>query len=348
MIKSKHKTIKEGGVFFMEGSAYSPKLQYNGYDFMYRVFDHCRYPFRVTRSIKGETLPTALHLHDFPQIWYTLSGNYNHYIEDTVYRCPPGTLIIVPPGTGHCFDIAPEDSAELICLQGTHYFFNKLPEPYRTALITNLFLPRFSSELRFSLPLCLHLCNDERRRFENALIYLATFDYTVQLPNIISLRRITGELFSEGHFFHSDAQREKAGRIISSKLLPIMDVLLYINKNLARKITSEELLKLSMMSYSEFFKYFKKITGVTLTEYIGRLRVRRALSYVAYTQYSFDYIADLCGFGDRTYLGKLFKRYHGITMTEERSRQETTKKEYPFTVITHNFINRVNLEPDFE
>ncbi len=332
----------------MEGTHYSPKLPYSSYDFMYRVFDHWKYPFRVKSLSIGETFPETLHMHDFPQVWYTLSGEHNHYVEDTIYRCVAGSLVIVPPGSGHCFEVKKGCSAELICLQGTHYFFNKISEPYRTSLITALFLPRFSRELKFPLPLFLCFDGEVRRQFEETLVYLSSFNYEATLPNIVSLRRLAGELFSSSSFALSSKQREASERIISSKLMPIMDVLLYINKNLARKLTSEELLKISMMSYSEFFKYFKKITGLTLTEYIGRLRVRRALSYVVYTQYSFEYIADLCGFGDRTYLGKLFRRYHGKTMTEERARQELTKKEYPFTVVTHDSIDRVNLEPDFE
>ena len=330
----------------MEGTYYSPKLPYGSYDFMYRVFDHWKYPFRVKKLFGSETFPETLHMHDFPQVWYTLSGEYNHYVDDTIYRCVPGSLVIVPPGPGHCFQIGSGCTPELICLQGTHFFFDKLPEPYRTCLVTNLFLPRFSRELKLPLPLFLRFDGETRRQFEETLVYLSSFNYASHLPNIVSLRRLAGELFSANSFALSSKQRKASERVISSKLMPIMDVLLYINKNLARKLTSEELLKLSMMSYSEFFKYFKKITGITLTEYIGRLRVRRALSYVAYTQYSFEYIADLCGFGNRTCLGRLFKRYLGNTMTEERARQEITKKEYPLTIVTHDTINKVNLEPD--
>ena len=332
----------------MDKDFYSPKLPLGSYDFMYRVFYHYQYPFNAGLLKCSPSTSDKLHLHDFPQIWYCVSGEYRHYIENVLYSCKPGSLLIIPPGTGHAFDTAPEKTPKLICLQGSHFFFNKLPEPYRTNLITNIFLPSFSKELGFSIPLAHQLDGNIRDEFESVLLHLSDYDYQRSIPNISHLRLLVGKLFSLPQFEICGKERNKAQRLIESKLDPLMNVLLYINKNFAEKISSEELIKISMMSYSEFFKYFKKLTGVTFTEYIGRLRVRRALSYVARTQYSFEYIADLCGFGDRTYLAKLFKKYHGITMTEERARQEITKKEYPFSVFSHDSINRVNLECDYE
>lgn len=332
----------------MEVCEYSPVLPYGKIDFSFRVFTFSHYPFFVKKNTLSHEKPTELHLHDFPQIWYCVRGTYKHYIKNKVAVCGEGSLVVIPPGTGHAFEMENGSSAELICIQGTFFFFKKLPEPLRTKLLTGLFLQNFGAELGIIPSFFYELCGDEKARFDDILGNLSKIDYHESISNIASVRKQIGELFSLASFELSKKQQKTASRIIETKLEPIMNVILYINKNFDKKVTSDDFIKVSAMCYSDFFKYFKKIAGVTYTAYLHMLRLRRALLYVAFTQYSFEYIATICGFTDRTYFGKLFKKYYARTLSDERAKQPLTKQEFPFLHITHESLHKLNMEYETE
>ena len=123
-----------------------------------------------------------------------------------------------------------------------------------------------------------------------------------------------------------------------------MDAVLYMNKNFGSQIDSEELCSVSAMCYSDFFKYFKIVCGTTFTKYLRQLRVHMAKYFIVFSRYSLDYIADICGLCDRTYMSKLFTKYFGCTIREERMRQEKNRQDYPFLIADHDTVERVNLE----
>jgi len=70
------------------------------------------------------------------------------------------------------------------------------------------------------------------------------------------------------------------------------------------------------------------------------IRLRRAQIMVAFSTFSFTYIADKCGFGNRTYMGKLFKKYFGSTMSDERIKRDERIAEYPHMIMTHGFWDK--------
>ena len=123
-----------------------------------------------------------------------------------------------------------------------------------------------------------------------------------------------------------------------------MEAVLYMNKNFGSKIDSETLCSISAMCYSDFFKYFKTVCGVPFTQYLRQLRVQMAKFFIVFSRYSLDYIANICGLCDRTYMSKLYTKYFEYTIREERARQEKNRRDYPFMNATHDSIDKLNLE----
>ncbi len=328
----------------MENKGFDYKYESKEMDFAYRVFSKCAYPFSVSSKIFPDCRATFLHRHDFVQCWYCLEGEYIHYVENREYHCKSGSLVIIPPGIGHSFDIKASSNTRIVTIESTLFFFDSVPEPARTKAITNLFLLGFSAELCLSPKFYIQFEGEERDRFENVLSHLLKFDYSKNLPNILSIRKRFCEIFNLPSFSLSEKQLKTAEKLINTKLSPIMNTVLYMNKNFGAKIGCETLCSVSAMCYSDFFKYFKRILGITYTKYLRMLRIQRAKSFVAFSRYSFDYIADVCGLGDRTYLSRLYKKYLGYTMQEERARQKTTMQKYPLMTATHDSLDKLNLE----
>jgi quercetin dioxygenase-like cupin family protein len=49
----------------------------------------------------GGGSPAGLHVHDVDQVFYILRGTMGIEIEGQQYKCPPGSLIVLPAGVPH-------------------------------------------------------------------------------------------------------------------------------------------------------------------------------------------------------------------------------------------------------
>lgn len=68
---------------------------------------------------------------------------------------------------------------------------------------------------------------------------------------------------------------------------------------------------------------FAKETGVTLTGYVTRRRLRRASFLLLNTTLSVAEIAERVGFGDSSYYSTVCRRFTGLSPTQYRDRQKT-------------------------
>lgn len=92
----------------------------------------------------------------------------------------------------------------------------------------------------------------------------------------------------------------------------------YIDENLHRPITIEELCRELYISKNLLYKKFRTFFGCTVNEYITDKRVERARALLDTTEESSRRIAELCGFENYTYFSRLFKKKMGISPREYR------------------------------
>lgn len=67
-------------------------------------------------------------------------------------------------------------------------------------------------------------------------------------------------------------------------------------------------------------KFFSKHMGLTLAEYMRKIKVSRALDMLIQTKSSYAEIALQCGFSDQSHMNRLVKVYMGMTPAKIRSR----------------------------
>jgi len=60
-------------------------------------------------------------------------------------------------------------------------------------------------------------------------------------------------------------------------------------------------------------KYFAKENGMTLSEYMRKIKVRRAVGFLMNSSSSLAEIAFTCGFSDQSHMSRLIKNYTGYT-----------------------------------
>lgn len=162
--------------------------------------------------------------------------------------------------------------------------FDQFPACYLTREITKL-------EVMFKE--VVELCKEDRDKNQNAMRCIME-----QIMQIIEKEWTNGEA----------AQ-------VKNNILRHYDLILsckeYIDSNLQKHFTLTDLAAHCGLSKNFFSKIFKEITGMTAFEYINENRMQLAKKLILTTNISIDQIVTLCGFEDRTYFYKVFKkRFH--------------------------------------
>lgn len=93
----------------------------------------------------------------------------------------------------------------------------------------------------------------------------------------------------------------------------------YIARHLSEKISETELADHCAMSYFHFSRTFRRVTGVTLREYILRERIDKAAQLLSASPgISITAACYETGFHDLSYFARMFRRYKGVTPSEYR------------------------------
>lgn len=71
---------------------------------------------------------------------------------------------------------------------------------------------------------------------------------------------------------------------------------------------------------------FKRIMGLTFTQYVTQKRMEQAVVLLKNSDYSVAAIAEMLGYSDQLYFSKLFRKYNNMSPLQYRKKNETPKK----------------------
>jgi YesN/AraC family two-component response regulator len=94
----------------------------------------------------------------------------------------------------------------------------------------------------------------------------------------------------------------------------------YVSQNYAEKISAREVAGLCNMSPFHFSRIFKRICGITFSEYLLEVRIRKAIDLLSRETASVTGACYEVGFRDPSYFSRIFRRYAGMTPSEYRER----------------------------
>lgn len=139
-----------------------------------------------------------------------------------------------------------------------------------------------------------------------------------------------GELFArdwqqrQGIHIQSDSDRKNSQRV--AKDTQFIDKLHnYIENNIDKKITVEDVAESFCMDRSSFTRKVKSITFLNTQNYILHYRLNKAYEYLPDAQ-SVCWVADKLGFNTQNHLSTSFSKHFGITCRERMSGKESQNK----------------------
>ena len=101
----------------------------------------------------------------------------------------------------------------------------------------------------------------------------------------------------------------------------------YIRSNFAEKVSAAEVARLCNMSPFHFSRSFKRICGVTFSDYLLEFRVKKAVQLIGQHRVTVTGACYEAGFRDVSYFSRIFKRYAGMTPSQYRDRCTNTKAQ---------------------
>ncbi|OPJ59290.1 AraC family transcriptional regulator [Clostridium oryzae] len=105
-----------------------------------------------------------------------------------------------------------------------------------------------------------------------------------------------------------------------SAIVKVEKAIKYMNDNIGRTITLQELSELVSLSPSYFSRTFREVTGYSIIEFFNKIKIDRAEALIMVEDKKIKEIAAMLGFKDEFYFSRLFKRIKGISPKEFYSR----------------------------
>ena len=150
-------------------------------------------------------------------------------------------------------------------------------------------------------------------RIDKLYRYCARHGATKNASHRLLIKAKLLEIIALYHEYGLLNRKEASKNVLPSKQDKLKDLLNYIDSHFAGPMTIRDASLRLGVTDQYFCRYFKKVTGMSFTEYLGDLRLRRAAKDIELTTRPISDIAFENGFENTGYFFKSFKSKFGVT-----------------------------------
>lgn len=256
-----------------------------------------------------------VHTHDYIEIVLITDGQTEQVIDGVTYPGSRGSLFFINCGQ-------------------THFFTNKTPLSYYNLMLTPEYI---SEELVDAQHLNEILSLTMFEEFQ-AAVNLTSDQVPLQGETTAELETLFRGLLREYHSHLPGRQLFMKTYTISilahifrrmctnDEVLVDSELLHYIREHCSEKLTLAGLAQKCFYHPSYLSRMFHRLHGITVTEYITRARLQKAIELLESTPLSVEQICTSCGFGDRTTFFRRFKKHTGCSPLEYRKRENSERR----------------------
>jgi AraC family transcriptional regulator, L-rhamnose operon transcriptional activator RhaR len=270
-----------------------------------------------------EQLEPHLHAHEFIEIAYVAAGQGIHRVRDNEYSVSKGDLFLINYNIPHEFRPLPNNSgSELIiynCVFKPEFLDSSLSNcrDFSDMARHFAFRSRFPPEGESYADIRLI----GRESSEISEIYERMYrEYAQQGDGYIELLKLYVNELLIKVFRMCRKAAGQAGDSGASHGELVEKAIVYMKNNFNRSIKLEELSMVAFLSPSYFCRLFKDSTGITVSEYIQKLRMEEACRLLLQTDMKVVNIAEEVGYKDLKHFNELFKRIVGKNPSSYRKK----------------------------
>jgi len=94
----------------------------------------------------------------------------------------------------------------------------------------------------------------------------------------------------------------------------------YVRNNYSKGLTLEEIAESVYLSPYYISRLFKEEQGITIMDYLTKVRIEEAKKFLRNPKYNIDEISEKIGYNDPSYFSKVFRRQVGLSPTQFRQK----------------------------
>lgn len=229
-----------------------------------------------------------MHTHTHAELYCFLGGSAVFHVEGTAYALEPGDMLLMRPGEAHYVQVDASLPYERICLN------------FDTGLLRSL-----DPEGELTRPFFDHKAG-KRNHYRTAgggevqlLRSMLVSSRPVILGNLILLLEKLSQVF-------------RAGEKPADADTPEYRIIRYINKNLDKMLTLEQLCEIFFVSRTQLCRMFKQATGTSVGGYISAKRLLHARELLLQGNKPTEVYAP-CGYRDYSTFFRAYTKYFGHT-----------------------------------
>lgn len=260
--------------------------------------------FFMERNCVSSPLPSQnYHYHNCYELYYLYSGERYYFIKDKTYHVEAGTFVLIKPFEIHC------------TANFAKYGYDRLLINFKKDYLQNLLIATDSSNLFECFDKNIHTItlNQDQQHFAELLLKSMLKEYhlgRVLENDYLKLSLMQLLMFVSKNCSNSD---ENIPKYVNSTHKVISEITGYINNHYYDDITLSSISDCFYISPCYFSRIFKKLSGLSFTEYLNNVRVKEARKLLYKTDMSMAEIAEATGFKSNTHFDRIFKKITGVS-----------------------------------
>lgn len=264
---------------------------------------------KIFRSKRKQNEIGGWHFHKELEILLVIDGCLEVHIEDEVYSMEKGDVILIGSHQLHRDRTYDQNNLEYMVLQfdiqqyfdqSTVSYIKYFSETKRPLSHLNYIFKKNTEAQQVVFACAQEIYHESQAKIEGYEIAV-----TMLIKKIILtlIRNDTEKSLN----YHNDYELHR--------LKPVLD---YIEEHLSDKITVDDAAKIINMSYYYFVKYFKKVLGMTFTEYVNFKKIKKAERILLTKEMTISHVGESIGLPNMAHFYKLFKKYNHCSPNEFR------------------------------
>lgn len=280
----------------------------------------------VKHKIAEHTEKQTFHLHSQLEIIFTISDNLICFYENAVIRIPKYSFLLLNTMCLHYVDSLPNSG---VCDRYVITFSSEFLKDIQSSGVNLLgcFLEPEASHILLtppseSVPWILHLLDAMETETMHSSFH-ALSDNIDERFSTLTLKYQLASLLTElnrlylSHFqVASSLKHQRYSSLVS-------DVCSYIEQNVENEISIEDLARRFAVSKTFLYNITREFLNLPLSDYISMVRINKAKSYLANTDYSIEIISQKVGYSSISSFSRFFKNNVGMSPLKYRKITET-------------------------